>query len=256
VKQRSLKKRVDQFLVDKGFFPSRARAQAAILEGLVFAQGKRISKPGTFLSADTSLEVKGEVCPYVGRGGIKLEHALKVFNLKVKGKVALDVGASTGGFTDCLLQHGVKKVYAVDVGYGQLAWKLRQDPRVVPIERTNVRYLTLEELKKKVGEEKFQTPNFATIDVSFISLTKVLPAVYKLLAKKAQVLALVKPQFEAPKEKVGKGGIVKEEEVRHSAVEKVKTFAETLGFKARGTVPSPITGAEGNVEIFLYLTKG
>jgi len=170
--------------------------------------------------------------------------------------VALDVGASTGGFTDCLLQHGARKVYALDVGYGQLAWKLRRDPKVIPVERTNVRYLTLEGLKEKVGKERFQTPNFATIDVSFISRSKVLPAVYSLLAKKAEVLALVKPQFEAPREKVGKGGVVKDEEVRTRAVEKVINGAEALGFKVKGITPSPITGADGNVEIFLHLTKG
>lgn len=192
---------------------------------------------------------------YVSRGGVKLEHALKKFKVNVKGKVAIDVGASTGGFTDCLLQHGAAKVYAVDVGYGQLAWKLRQDPRVIPVERTNIRYLTLEKFSKKFPVSSSQFPNLSTIDVSFISLTKVLPAVYNLLTDKAEVIALIKPQFEARREQVGKGGVVRDKKVHKEVIEKVKMSAEEIGFTVKGVTESPITGADGNVEFFIYLAK-
>jgi len=243
-----MKERLDQLLVERGYFPSRIRAQAAILEGLVFVNNKRVDKAGAPLSSDVVIEVKGEPYPYVSRGGVKLDYALKEFKIKVKGKVAIDVGASTGGFTDCLLQHGAAKVYAIDVGYGLLDWKLRQDPRVKVIERTNIRYLTPEIIKAKI-------PNFATIDVSFISLSKVLPAVYNLLADKAEVVALIKPQFEARREQVGKGGIVKDEKVHKEVIEKVKRAVEEIGFKVQGVIPSPIAGADGNVEFLIYLLK-
>ena len=246
-----MKKKLDQLLVDRGYFPSRARAQAAILEGVVFADGKRADKAGLIFSPEVKLEVKGELHPYVSRGGVKLEHALKEFKVKVKGKVALDVGASTGGFTDCLLQHGTSRVYALDVGYGQLDWKLRQDPRVKVIERTNVRYFTLKGLGLSTSEL-----GLAVVDVSFISLSKVLPAVYNLLADGAEVIALIKPQFEARREEVGKGGIVREKKVHEEVVEKVKTSAAAIGFKVQGTTRSPIEGADGNVEYFIYLVKG
>ncbi|MFH1347553.1 MAG: TlyA family RNA methyltransferase [Candidatus Margulisiibacteriota bacterium] len=249
------KERIDQLLVDKGFFTSRTRAQAAIMAGLVYVGQKKIDKSGSFFSPDAEIEVRGEPHPYVGRGGVKLEGALKEFNLNVKGKVALDIGASTGGFTDCLLQRGAVKVYAIDVGYGQLAWKLRQDNRVGVIERTNVRHLTPEKLKAKIPYSELRTPNLAVIDVSFISLSKVLPAVYNLLEDKAEVIALIKPQFEAKRGEVGKGGIVRSEEVRSSVIEKVKAEAEAIGFESKGIVPSPITGADGNVEFFIYLVK-
>jgi len=250
-----MKKRLDQLLVEKGFFPTRARAQAAVMEGVVFVDGQRIDKAGTFFSPEVKIEVKGAPHPYVSRGGVKLEGALKQFKIKVEGKVALDVGASTGGFTDCLLKHGVEKVYALDVGYGQIDWKLRQDPRVIVIERTNVRYLTPEDFLKKIPASKFRTPSLATIDVSFISLSKVLPAVYNLLGEKAEVLALIKPQFEAKREQVGRGGIVKDEKVHKEVVERVKAEAEAIGYEAKGVVPSPITGADGNIEFFIYLLK-
>jgi 23S rRNA (cytidine1920-2'-O)/16S rRNA (cytidine1409-2'-O)-methyltransferase len=245
------KKRLDQLLVERQYFSSRTRAQAAILAGIVFVDGKKIDKAGTLCPFEAKIEVRGKPHPYVSRGGVKLELALKEFGIKVKDKIVLDVGSSTGGFTDCLLQHGAKKVYAVDVGYGQLAWKLRQDPRVKVVERTNARYLTGEKLYK--GEiEKAQV---ATIDVSFISLSKVLPAVYNLLADKASVIALIKPQFEARREQVGKGGIVKDNNVHQEVIEKVKAEAEAIGFEAKGIIQSPITGADGNVEFLIYLIK-
>jgi 23S rRNA (cytidine1920-2'-O)/16S rRNA (cytidine1409-2'-O)-methyltransferase len=252
---KKVKNRLDQLLVEQGFFSSRSRAQAAILEGSVFVNGEKIEKAGSFFSRDAAIEVKGKPHPYVSRGGVKLEQALEEFKIEVKGRIAMDVGASTGGFTDCLLQHGAAKVYAVDVGYGQFAWKLRQDPRVVPIERTNVRYLTMEKLKEKIPNSEFRIPNFCTIDVSFISLSKVLPAVYNLLADEAEVLALIKPQFEARREQVGKGGIVKDEKVHKEVVKRVRKSAEEIGFKATGVIQSPVTGADGNVEFFVYLLK-
>lgn len=245
-----MKNRLDQLLVEQGFFSSRSRAQAAILEGSVFVNGKKIEKAGSLFSPDAAIEVKGKPHPYVSRGGVKLEKALDDFKIEVKGKIALDVGVSTGGFTDCLLQRGAKKVYAVDVGYGQLAWKLRQDQRVKVFERTNVRYLKLEDIGLQTSDI-----SLCTIDVSFISLSKVLPAVYNLLAEEAEVLALIKPQFEARREQVGKGGIVKDEKVRREVVEKVKAEAEALGFEAKGIAESPITGTDGNVEFFVYLLK-
>ena len=250
-----MKKRLDQLLVEGKYFSSRARAQAAILEGLVFVEGKKIEKAGALFPPEVRIEVKGEEHPYVSRGGVKLEQALKEFKVKVKDKAALDVGASTGGFTHCLLQHGAAKVYAIDVGYGQLAWKLRQDPRVKPIERTNIRYLTPEEFRRKIPNSQFQIPNLATMDVSFISLSKVLPAVYNLLEDKAEVIALIKPQFEARREQVGRGGIVKDKKVHQEVIQKVKAEAEVIGFKAKGVIQSPITGADGNVEFFIYLVK-
>lgn len=188
--------------------------------------------------------------PYVSRGGVKLEHALKEFGIEVKGRTTMDVGASTGGFTDCLLQHGAAKVYAVDVGYGILDWKLRQDPRVKVSERTNVRYLNLEGLGLRTSDI-----GLATIDVSFISLSKVLPPVYNLLAEKADVIALIKPQFEAKREQVERGGIIRDEAVRQEVIGKVKQAAEALGFKSRGIIKSPIEGADGNVEYLIWLSK-
>jgi 23S rRNA (cytidine1920-2'-O)/16S rRNA (cytidine1409-2'-O)-methyltransferase len=196
------------------------------------------------------MKKKPDRYPYVSRGGVKLEHALKEFGVEVKGKTAIDVGASTGGFTDCLLQHGAAKVYAVDVGYGILDWKLRQDPRVKVSERTNVRYLNLEGLGLRISDIVL-----ATIDVSFISLSKVLPPVYNLLADKAEVIALIKPQFEAKREQVGRGGIVRDEAVRQEVIGKVKQEAEALGFKSKGIIKSPIEGADGNVEYLIWFSK-
>lgn len=187
---------------------------------------------------------------YVSRGGIKLEKALQEFKINVQGKIAIDVGASTGGFTDCLLQHGAIKVYAVDVAYGQFDWKLRNDPRVKVVERTNARYLTLDDLGLGTSDI-----GLCVIDVSFISLSKIFPAVYNLLADKAEVIVLIKPQFEARREQVERGGIVKDPKVREEAIEKVRKSAEEIGFKAKGVIQSPITGVDGNVEFLLYLVK-
>jgi 23S rRNA (cytidine1920-2'-O)/16S rRNA (cytidine1409-2'-O)-methyltransferase len=245
-----MKKRLDQLLVELGCFPSRTRAQAAILAGLIFVKGQKTDKAGTLIPPDAPIEVKGADHPYVGRGGLKLEKALKEFKIDVKEKVALDIGASTGGFTDCLLQHGAVKVYAIDVGYGQLAWKLRQDPRVEVFERKNARYLKPSDLGLASGD-----CGLATIDVSFISLCKILPAVYNLLAGGSEVVALIKPQFEARKEQVGKGGIVKDDKVRQEVVGKVKAEAKALGLEAKGVIESPITGADGNVEFLIHLIK-
>ncbi|MFH1825806.1 MAG: TlyA family RNA methyltransferase [bacterium] len=245
-----MKKRLDHILVERELFPSRTRAQAAIMAGKIYINGQRSDKAGTLIDLQTEIEIRGENMPYVSRGGLKLEKALEEFGVDVREKVCLDVGASTGGFTDCLLQNGAVKVYALDVGYGQLAWKLRQDSRVVVIEKTNARYLTLESLK-------LQTPNIelCVIDVSFISLSKILPAVFNVLADDAIVVALIKPQFEAKREQVGKGGIVRSDEVRQEVIERVKQEADAIGFKTKGIIQSPITGADGNVEFLIYLSK-
>jgi 23S rRNA (cytidine1920-2'-O)/16S rRNA (cytidine1409-2'-O)-methyltransferase len=192
-----------------------------------------------------------EQSSYVSRGGIKLEKALEAFKLDVSGRICLDIGASTGGFTDCLLQHGAARVYAVDVGYGILAWELRKDKRVKVLERTNARYLTAD----KLYEEADPLAALAVIDVSFISLAKIFPTLYTLLANPAEVVALVKPQFEARREQVSRGGIIRDEKVHQEVLEKVKAAAQACGFHSQGTIPSPITGAEGNVEFLLYLTK-
>src|SRR3989338_7709436 len=265
-----MKKRLDQLLVEKELFASRSKAQAAISAGQVYVNGQKSDKAGKLFSADARIEIKGNLCPYVSRGGVKLERALDEFRVEVKDKICLDIGASTGGFTDCLLQRGAAKVYAIDVGYGQLAWKLRQEERVVVVEKTNVRHLVPENFYSRYsfpacrlpagrqGKARPIThyPALAVVDVSFISLAKVLPAVYSLLADKAEIIALIKPQFEAKREQVGKGGIVRSEEIRSEVVEKVKTEAKAVGFKVKGLIQSPITGADGNVEFLLLLTKG
>jgi 23S rRNA (cytidine1920-2'-O)/16S rRNA (cytidine1409-2'-O)-methyltransferase len=201
------------------------------------------------------LSKKKEPSPFVSRGGLKLEHALNEFHLDVSGKIALDAGAATGGFTDCLLQRGAAKVYTIDVSYGQLAWKLRQDPRVIVLERTNIRNLTKETLFKKTPNSELITPNLAVIDVSFISLTKVLPVVYGLLAEKAEVVALIKPQFEARREQVPRGGVIKDQAVRDETVERIKKAAVETGFTLGGLTESPIQGADGNVEYLIHLAK-
>jgi len=257
------KKRIDIFLVEKGFFDSRNRAQRAIMAGLVYADEKKVEKPGAKVPLSAKIEVKGEAHPYVSRGGVKLEHALKKFKacpssrhssgrrIEVKDKVIIDIGASTGGFTDCLLQRGAKKVYAIDVGYGQLAWKLRQDKRVLPVERTNIRYLKPEGLYK---EEKTKA-SLATIDVSFISLSKVLPAVYNLLTDDGEVIALVKPQFEAERNEVEKGGLITKKNIHEKVLKKIIQEAELKKFGVLAITYSPIAGADGNLEFFVYLKK-
>ncbi|RME64320.1 MAG: TlyA family RNA methyltransferase [Nitrospirae bacterium] len=239
------KQRIDILLVEKGLIESRQKARALIMAGAVFVNGQPAQKPGQLVSLDAEIEIK-ETIPYVSRGGLKLEEALREFNVDVKDKVAMDIGASTGGFTDCLLQHGARRVYAVDVGYGQLHWNIRQDPRVVVLERTNIRYLP----KEKIPEEM----DLITIDVSFISLEKVLPKAKEFLKQGGEVLALVKPQFEVGPEDVDRGGVVKDEKKRQKAVERVIEFSKTLGFQPLGQMACSVHGQKkGNVEYFVYL---
>jgi len=241
------RKRLDLLLVEKGYFPSRQKAQSAIMAGRVLVDGQKKEKAGVLVPVDAEITVTGEDLPYVSRGGLKLAKALAVFPVDPAGKTALDVGASTGGFTDCLLQHGAKRVIAVDVGYGQLAWKLRQDPRVKVMERTNIRYLTPADL----GEELV---DLVTVDVSFISLRLVLPAVIALAKEAADFILLVKPQFEAGRDKVGKHGVVRDPQVHRQVLTAVIEEAEKLGLQARGLDFSPIKGPEGNIEYLLWLT--
>ncbi len=242
IKRRKL--RLDRLLVERGLAESRERGQATIFAGQVLVSGQKVEKAGALVLEDADIRILGEQMPYVGRGGLKLEAALREFKINVSGKTALDVGASTGGFTDCLLQRGCKKVYAVDVGYGQMAWKLRQDPRVVVIERTNIREIDPALIPEPV--------DITTIDVSFISLEKVVPSVIKFLAPNAGIIALIKPQFEIGKGRVGKGGIVRDEAARAAAVEKVMKFFGEAGLDVKGVIPSPITGRDGNVEYLVY----
>ncbi|GGN95479.1 TlyA family RNA methyltransferase [Saccharibacillus kuerlensis] len=245
-KERIEKERIDVLLVEQAYYESREKAKAAIMAGLVFADNERIEKPGMKVSREATLHVKGSVHPYVSRGGLKLEKALKNFEIDMKNRVMLDIGSSTGGFTDCALQNGASYVYAIDVGYNQLDWSLRNDERVCVMERTNFRYMTPEELK---GPE----PDFASIDVSFISLRLILPPLVQLLRRPAEVAALIKPQFEAGREKVGKSGVVRDRKVHEEVLNEVLGFANALGFEIGGLTFSPITGGEGNVEFLAYL---
>lgn len=242
----TLKKRLDILLVEKGFFSTREKAKSIILSGLVKVNDKFIDKPGIKIQDDTKIEVREKGISYVSRGGIKLAGALKEFTVKVKDKVILDVGASTGGFTDCLLQKGAKKVYAVDVGYGQLDWKLRNAPRVINIERTNIRYLK----EDKIGEKI----DLATIDVSFISLEKVIPVVSSLMRKEGEIIALIKPQFEAGRAQVKKG-VVRDPCVHQAVIEKIKRMALKEKLKVEGVCVSPLRGPAGNIEYFIYCCK-
>lgn len=245
--QKSSKVRLDRLLADRGLVESREKGQALIIAGQTLVDGRKIEKAGTLVPRDAEIRIIGEQMPYVSRGGLKLEAALREFAVEVRGKAALDVGASTGGFTDCLLQHGARIVFAVDVGYGQLAWKLRQDARVVAIERANIRVLDPALLPVPV--------DVAVIDVSFISLEKVLPAIAPFLAPGAELVALIKPQFEVGKGEVGKGGIVRDRTARQKAVERIRGFVSGLGWSVKGTMESPITGQEGNVEYLLYANR-
>ncbi|MFB3166007.1 TlyA family RNA methyltransferase [Neobacillus sp. 179-C4.2 HS] len=240
------KERLDVLLVERGLAETREKAKRSIMAGLVYTNEERLDKPGEKVKIDIPLAIKGNVLPYVSRGGLKLEKALKIFDVTVKDKVMLDIGASTGGFTDCALQNGAKMSYALDVGYNQLAWKLRQDERVVVMERTNFRYVTPADL---AGE----MPNFATIDVSFISLKLILPVLKTLLVPGSDIVALVKPQFEAGREQVGKKGIVRDEKVHVQVVDKIVDFALGQGFNAINLSFSPITGGDGNIEFLLHL---
>lgn len=240
--------RLDQWLVQRGYFPTREKARAAIMAGEVLVNGQRVTKAGARIRPDSRVEVLGEGCPYVSRGGLKLEKALRVFGVDPSGRVAIDVGASTGGFTDCLLQHGARLVYAVDVGYGQLAWKLRQDPRVRVLERTNIRYAPPELFP--------EPPSLAVVDTSFISVTKFLSHLLTLLAPWAELVVLIKPQFEAGREKVGKKGVVRDPAVHEEVLLALLTFFTSLGLGVKGLTHSPLRGPEGNIEFLAYLEKG
>ncbi len=241
------KKRLDVLLVERGLQESRQKAQATIMSGLVFVKGQRVDKPGTAVAEDAEVEVRGNALKYVSRGGLKLEKAMATFPIQLEGAVCADIGASTGGFTDCMLQNGAGKVYAVDVGYGQLAWSLRSDPRVVCMERTNARYLTHEQIPQEL--------DFASIDVSFISLKLILPAVWGLLKPGGHVACLVKPQFEAGKEKVGKKGVVRDPAVHLEVLEHFLEHAKESNFTVLGLTYSPVRGPEGNIEYLGYLEK-
>ena len=242
-----MKERLDVLLVNKGLAASREKAKAMIMAGNVFVAGQREDKAGTMVQEDAAIEIKGSTLAYVSRGGLKLEKAMKHFDLTLEGKVCMDVGASTGGFTDCMLQNGEVKVFSVDVGYGQLAWSLRQDPRVVCMEKTNIRYVTPEQIGEFI--------DFVSIDVSFISLTKVLGPVKELMKEGGQIVCLIKPQFEAGREKVGKKGVVREPETHLEVIEKVIAFSRELGFSVLNLEYSPIKGPEGNIEYLLFLQK-
>ena len=242
------KTRLDVLLVERGFLESRQKAQTTIMSGLVYVKGQKVDKPGTAVPNDAEIEVRGNVLKYVSRGGLKLEKAMAKFPITLDGTICGDIGASTGGFTDCMLQNGASKVYSVDVGYGQLAWKLREDPRVVCMERTNARYLDHEQIPDEL--------DFASIDVSFISLKLILPAVHRVLKEGGHVACLVKPQFEAGKEKVGKKGVVRDPAVHLEVLENFLVHAKESGFTVLDLTFSPIRGPEGNIEYLGYLEKG
>ena len=242
-----MKERLDVLLVQNGLAPSREKAKTMIMEGNVFVDNQREDKAGTFFDPSVNIEIHGNTLRYVSRGGLKLEKAMAQFGITLDDKVCMDIGASTGGFTDCMLQNGAKKVYAVDVGYGQFAWKLRQDPRVVCMEKTNIRYVTPEDIGDAL--------NFASVDVSFISLTKVLGPAKELLKDGGQVVCLIKPQFEAGKDKVGKKGVVRDPAVHKEVIERVILFAKSIGFGILHLDYSPIKGPEGNIEYLVHIVK-
>ena len=241
------KERLDVLLVQQGLANSRELAKAYIMAGNVYVDGQKEDKAGTKVAVTAKLEVKGNQMKYVSRGGYKLEKAMDVFGIRLDGKICLDIGASTGGFTDCMLQNGASKVYAIDVGYGQFAWKLRNDERVVCLEKTNVRYVTHEQVPDE--------GDFASIDVSFISLTKVLPAVLGVLGEKGQLVCLIKPQFEAGREKVGKKGVVRDSSVHREVIEMIVEYVRTQSLGILGLDFPPIKGPEGNIEYLIYLDK-
>lgn len=244
----SNKTRLDILLAEKGLQESRQKAQAVIMSGQVFVDGQRVDKPGTAVPNDSKIEIHGNTLRYVSRGGLKLEKAMASFPISLKDSICADIGASTGGFTDCMLQNGAAMVYAVDVGYGQFAWKLRSDPRVVCMERTNARYLTHEQIPDAL--------DFSSIDVSFISLRLILPAVFGLLKENGQVVCLVKPQFEAGREKVGKKGVVRDPKVHEEVLRQFLVHAKESGFTVIDITYSPIRGPEGNIEYLGFLQKG
>ena len=242
-----MKKRLDVLLVERGLATSREKAKAMIMAGEVLVDNEREDKAGSMFPEEVEIVLKGKPLPYVSRGGLKLEKAMKNFDLTLDGKVCMDVGASTGGFTDCMLQNGAVKVYAVDVGHGQLDWKLRNDPRVVCMEKTNIRYVQPEDLGEPI--------DFSSIDVSFISLTKVLLPIRNYLKENGEIVALIKPQFEAGREKVGKKGVVKEKSTHIEVIEKVTDYAVSIGFEVAALEFSPIKGPEGNIEYLVHLKK-
>ena len=242
-----MKERLDVLLVKRNLAESREKAKALIMSGIVYVNGQKEDKAGTTFEETAPIEVRGSTLKYVSRGGLKLEKAMDCFGVRLDGKICMDVGASTGGFTDCMLQNGAVKVYSVDVGHGQLAWKLRNDERVVCMEKTNIRYVTPEDIADPIG--------FASIDVSFISLTKVLGPVKALLEDNGQIVCLIKPQFEAGREKVGKKGVVREPAVHLEVIDMVIDYALSIGFEALNLEFSPIKGPEGNIEYLLYLQK-
>ena len=241
------KERLDILLVERGLAGSRERAKRMIMAGEVLVDGQKVDKAGTTVKKEAEIRLLGSDIPYVSRGGLKLAKAMDVFGLTMTGKTAADIGASTGGFTDCMLQNGALRVYAIDVGYGQLAWKLRTDERVVNMERTNIRNVTLDMLEGPI--------DFASIDVAFISLTKVLPVAYELLKENGEIAALIKPQFEAGRENVGKKGVVRDPEVHREVINKVVSFSRELGFAIKGLTFSPVKGPEGNIEYLVWLAK-
>ena len=243
-----MKKRIDVLLYEKGLAPSREKARTLIMAGCVYADNQKFDKPGDTVREDAVLEVRGNTLRYVSRGGLKLEKAMQLFPIKLENTVCMDIGASTGGFTDCMLQNGATKVYAVDVGYGQLDWKLRGDPRVVCMERTNARYLTHEQIPEEL--------DFASVDVSFISLRLILPALDGLLSPEGEAVCLVKPQFEAGREKVGKKGVVRDPAVHLEVLEAFLEHAKESNFTVLGITYSPIRGPEGNIEYLGYLRHG
>ena len=242
-----MKKRLDILVTERGLVESREKAKTLIMAGQVYVDGQKADKPGDTFSEDAAVEVRGKGLPYVSRGGLKLEKAMREFGLQLQGCTCMDIGASTGGFTDCMLQNGAQRVYSVDVGYGQLAWSLRTDPRVVNLERTNARYLTREQVPEEI--------DFFSVDVSFISLTLILPAVRPLLAEHGQAMCLIKPQFEAGREKVGKKGVVRDKAVHEEVIEKICSFALENGFSVLGLTFSPVKGPEGNIEYLIYLER-
>jgi 23S rRNA (cytidine1920-2'-O)/16S rRNA (cytidine1409-2'-O)-methyltransferase len=241
------KERIDKLLTEKGIVQSRERASALIMEGRVTVDGHKVDKPGTKVEVESLIELQGEDQPYVSRGGLKLEGALKAFEIDPKGMVVMDVGASTGGFTDCVLQKGAERVFAVDVGYGQLAWKLQKDSRVVSLERRNIRYLK----KEEVGEEV----DLVVIDASFISIEKFLPHLLGFMKKGGLLLGLIKPQFEVGKGEVGKGGVVKDPLLHQKVIDRISGFCRGIGLNVVGIAESPLTGPKGNKEFFIYLKK-
>lgn len=242
-----MKERLDVLLVNRNLAESREKAKAIIMSGIVYVDGQKEDKAGTMFEDTVSVEVRGHTLAYVSRGGLKLEKAMTHFGVTLNGKICMDVGASTGGFTDCMLQNGAVKVYSVDVGHGQLAWKLRNDERVVCMEKTNIRYVTPEDIPDRI--------QFASIDVSFISLTKVLGPVKELLTEDGQIVCLIKPQFEAGREKVGKKGVVREKSTHLEVIESVIAFAKSIGFGILNLEFSPIKGPEGNIEYLLHIKK-